>query len=138
MRFTKSGIYLWLQKKIDKALRERLFILTVAAEEGWRVASEVAFSKRGNLADKDLAKALKNEKKRKAEETKKPKKKKFIPRWNNQPQQMAPLSSEFVAAVTAPPPPPPPRRVETRSCHYCGQVGHLYRNCPRGAAGPSK
>jgi len=34
-------------KAVDKTLRERLFIMTIAAEEGWRVASEVAFSKKG-------------------------------------------------------------------------------------------
>jgi len=36
--------------------RERIFILTIAAEEGWKIASEVSFQKKGNAADKDLAK----------------------------------------------------------------------------------
>jgi len=36
--------------------RERIFILTIAAEEGWKVASQVSFQKKGNAADKDLAK----------------------------------------------------------------------------------
>jgi len=39
----------WIDKikNVDKVLRDRLFILTVAAEEGWRVAGEVAFAKKG-------------------------------------------------------------------------------------------
>lgn len=49
---------------MDKTCRDRLFILTIAAEKGWKVASEVAFAKTGNLADKELAKALKNAEKR--------------------------------------------------------------------------
>ncbi len=31
---------------LDKLLRDRLFILTIAAEGGWRIASEVAFRKK--------------------------------------------------------------------------------------------
>ncbi len=31
----------------DKVHRERLFILSIAAEKGWRIASEVAFIKKG-------------------------------------------------------------------------------------------
>jgi len=52
-------------------------ITAVAAEEGWKVASEVSFYKKGNMADPELAKALKNKKKREAEgaKEKKPKKK---------------------------------------------------------------
>jgi len=45
-----------LIKLMDDLFRQRIFILTVAAEEGWKIASEVSFSKKGNEADKDLAK----------------------------------------------------------------------------------
>lgn len=30
-------------------MRDRIFVLTVAAERGWRVASEMAFYKKGSL-----------------------------------------------------------------------------------------
>lgn len=131
-------------KEIDKLLRDRLFVLTVAAELGWRVASDMASHKKGNSADKDLAKAVKKEEKRKREEKEnKPKKKKNnfnqAFRQYHQPQQMYPAyNPALAAAVALPPPPPPPlyqRWVETRACLGCSQVGHLLRNCPRG--GPS-
>jgi len=48
---------------MDDKFRERIFILTVAAEEGWKIASEVAFQKKGNEADKDLAKVSSQENK---------------------------------------------------------------------------
>ena len=34
-------------KEIDKVNRDRLFILTVAAEKGWVVAADLAFGMRG-------------------------------------------------------------------------------------------
>ncbi len=34
-------------KGMSEILRQRLFILTIAAEEGWATASEVAFRKKG-------------------------------------------------------------------------------------------
>jgi len=149
-------------KEIDKLLRDRLYVLTVAAELGWRVASDMASNKKGNTtlswllnlvncvcsvgnnADKDLAKAVKKEEKRKREEREKPKKRKYnfnqAFRQYHQPPQMAPAyNPALAAAVALPPPLPPPpmyqRRVESRTCLGCGQVGHLLRNCPRG--GPS-
>jgi len=48
---------------MDDKFRERIFILTVAAEEGWKIASEVAFQKKGNEVDKDLAKVSSQENK---------------------------------------------------------------------------
>ena len=33
--------------EMDKIHRERIFILTITAEKGWRIASEVAFIKKG-------------------------------------------------------------------------------------------
>ena len=38
-----------LAKKSDKASRDRLFVLTVAAEKGWSVASNMAFRMKGNV-----------------------------------------------------------------------------------------
>ncbi len=32
---------------VDKVMRDRLFILTIAAERGWRVATDVAFNMKG-------------------------------------------------------------------------------------------
>ncbi len=39
----------WEEKlmKVDKVIRDRLFILTIAAERGWRVATDVAFNMKG-------------------------------------------------------------------------------------------
>ncbi len=39
----------WEKKllEIDTCTRERLFILTVAAEKGWKVANQLAFRKKG-------------------------------------------------------------------------------------------
>ncbi len=34
--------------QVDKVMRDRIFILTVAAERGWRVASDTAFNMKGN------------------------------------------------------------------------------------------
>lgn len=34
--------------EVDKALRDRLYVLTVAAEKGWRVAGDLAFGMKGN------------------------------------------------------------------------------------------
>jgi len=45
-------------KILDGLQRERIFTLTVAAEEGWKTAQEMNFLKRGNASDKDLAKVL--------------------------------------------------------------------------------
>lgn len=33
--------------EVDKAMRDRIFILTVAAEKGWKVASDMAFNMKG-------------------------------------------------------------------------------------------
>lgn len=154
----------WLKevKEIDSLLRDRLFVLTVAAELGWRVAADMASSKKGivtksckekctnnmhknlgNMADKDLARAIRKEEKRKQEEKEnRPKKKKGFNQafraYHAQPQQQAPVyQNPLAAAIALPPPPPPPlprypRPVESRSCIGCGQVGHLVRFCPRG------
>ncbi len=35
--------------QLDKLFRDRLFILTIAAEGGWRIASEVAFRKKVHI-----------------------------------------------------------------------------------------
>jgi hypothetical protein len=35
------------QMEQDEILRQRMFILTIAAEKGWKIASEVAFRKKG-------------------------------------------------------------------------------------------
>jgi len=42
---TTEDVADWLKevKEIDKLLRDRLFVLTVAAELGWHVASDMAF-----------------------------------------------------------------------------------------------
>lgn len=53
--------------EMDEILRDRLFLLCIAAEEGWQTAAEVAFRKKGNMADKDLAKVLDRKEKRKRE-----------------------------------------------------------------------
>lgn len=34
---------------LDKVFRDRLFLLCIAAEKGWRIAGEVAFRKNGNV-----------------------------------------------------------------------------------------
>jgi len=46
---TAEDVADWLKKvkEIDKLLRDRLFVLTVAAELGWRVASDMASNKKG-------------------------------------------------------------------------------------------
>ncbi len=36
-----------LVMEVDKAMRDRIFVLTVAAERGWRVASDMAFYMKG-------------------------------------------------------------------------------------------
>jgi len=115
---------------VDDIFRERLFILTIAAERGWRLASRVAFRKKGDYADKDLAKELKEEerRKRKLEDTDRQAKKKKPNFGNrdtsyrqNQPPQ-ASTSGGYQRNA--------PQRVETRTCINCRQVGHLLRNCP--------
>lgn len=55
---TRAQVKSWDKqiRKLDELEKERIFILTIAAEEGWKTAAEVAFTKRGNDADKDLAK----------------------------------------------------------------------------------
>lgn len=50
----------------------RIYILTIAANEGWKVAADVSFSKKGNT-DKDLVKALKKKEKRKKDGKDEPK-----------------------------------------------------------------
>ncbi len=39
--------------EIDAAVRNRLYILTVAAEKGWRVAGDLAFGMKGNFAKRN-------------------------------------------------------------------------------------
>jgi len=120
---------------VDEILRQRLFILVIAAERGWRLASRVAFRKKGNFADKDLAKELKEEerRKRKAEEVDRQAKKKR-PTYHHHHQRDQPAPAYHPPAAThgqgfqnrrAPNP-----RPETRTCINCRQVGHLLRNCP--------
>ncbi len=36
-----------LAKQSDQASRDRLFVLTIAAEKGWSIASDVAFRMKG-------------------------------------------------------------------------------------------
>ncbi len=48
-----------LMKESDQASRDRLFVLTTAAEKGWSVATELAAGMRGDMADKNLARAVK-------------------------------------------------------------------------------
>ncbi len=36
-------------EEIDKIMRDRLLILTVAAERGWKVASDLSFAMKGKL-----------------------------------------------------------------------------------------
>ncbi len=38
-------------KVVDDALRDRLFILKVAVEDGWTTAKDVAFFKAGEISD---------------------------------------------------------------------------------------
>jgi hypothetical protein len=49
-RVTQGMIEDWVDDviEIDKIARDRLFVLTVAAERGWRVASDLAFAMKGN------------------------------------------------------------------------------------------
>ncbi len=56
--------------EMDEIFRARLFLLLIAAEEGWATASGVAFRKAGNMADKDLAKELVKKEKKKREAAK--------------------------------------------------------------------
>lgn len=42
--------------KIDKVIRDRLFVLTVAAERGWKVASDVSFNMKGRENDANFLK----------------------------------------------------------------------------------
>jgi len=55
---TRAQVRSWAKQinALDDLERDRIFILTIAAEEGWKTAAEVAFTKKGNEADKDLAK----------------------------------------------------------------------------------
>jgi hypothetical protein len=48
-RITQGMIEDWVDDvaEIDKILRDRLFVLTVAAERGWRVASDLSFAMKG-------------------------------------------------------------------------------------------
>jgi hypothetical protein len=52
---TKDFCEVWHSEmlKMDKLLRDRLFILTIAAEGGWKMASEVAFRKKVPLQNHD-------------------------------------------------------------------------------------
>ncbi len=52
--FSEETIQQWEEAcmEIDEICRARLFILVIAAEEGWTTASDVAFRKQGNLSDK--------------------------------------------------------------------------------------
>ncbi len=49
-RITQEMIEDWVEDlaDVDKVMRDRLFVLTVAAERGWRVASDLAFAMKGN------------------------------------------------------------------------------------------
>ena len=43
----------WEEKlmSVDKVIRDRLFILTIAAERGWRVATDVSFNMKGRFLE---------------------------------------------------------------------------------------
>jgi len=121
---------------VDSVLRERLFILIIAAERGWRLASRVAFRKKGDYADKDLAKELREEEKRKRknEDAEKPRKKRapYHGSYHQAPsfQHPAPSSSTHGFPSRRPGNNNNANRPETRTCINCRQVGHLLRNCP--------
>jgi hypothetical protein len=48
-KVTQDVIEKWVDDLtvIDKVLRDRLFVLTVAAQKGWKVAAELAFYMKG-------------------------------------------------------------------------------------------
>ncbi len=52
-RITQEMIEKWAQDltEIDKAIRDRLFVVTVAAQKGWKVASELSFYMKGIYAE---------------------------------------------------------------------------------------
>ena len=137
----------WVENlmEMDTAFREKLFILVIAAEEGWQIASEVAFRKTGTLADKDLYKVKEKAEKRKRDGPKEAKSRKahrpfrkFFPQAAMQRQDQVAQAPSYLSQGIAPPlpayPPPPPggygQRPETRTCLICKQTGHLYRFCP--------
>lgn len=47
--FTEDMLAKWEEEllEMDEIIRSRLFILCIAAEEGWQTAGEVAFRKKG-------------------------------------------------------------------------------------------
>jgi hypothetical protein len=49
-RVTQERIEKWVEDliEIDKAMRDRLFVLTVAAQKGWKVAADLAFYMKGS------------------------------------------------------------------------------------------
>ena len=152
-----------LLHEMDKVFRDRMFILTIAAEKGWKIAGEVAFRKKGrilvsltfnlrpslrmflgNMSDKDLAKVMRDENKKRtssdagSSKPKKPHKKPGGYYRQNQGHTWNQGYSQYPAAVFQPPPPPPPlpsapypyQNRDPRTCLICKQSGHLYRNCP--------
>ncbi len=52
--FSETILKRWEESciEMDEIFRDRLFLLVVAAEEGWTIASDVAFRKRSNRSDK--------------------------------------------------------------------------------------
>ena len=49
LEVTPEVLRVWEESQLeqDEVLRQRLFILTIAAEKGWKIAGEVAFRKKG-------------------------------------------------------------------------------------------
>ncbi len=50
-KVTQDMIEKWVEDltEVDKVLRDRLFVLTVAAQKGWKVATELAFYMKGRI-----------------------------------------------------------------------------------------
>jgi hypothetical protein len=134
-----------LLKEADKASRDRLFVLTTAAEKGWSVATDLAAGMRGDLANKNLARAIKKDDKKKLEKTKEKEKEKAKPKKSafRGNYRYNPYYNPY--AYGQPPPPPPPAaaaatyggRGVPKICSYCKAAGHYFRECPMRPAAPA-
>ena len=141
-------------KATDKAFREKLLVLQMAKEKGWKAAEKLQRRLNGEYENPHVAKVMEEEEKQKEKDKKEREKerskpgpyrpRKSFPFRGNFRQMAPPMMMTGPGNFYSQPSPQfhpyqgfsqfrPTRQQasdEDKTCHRCGQLGHLIKYCP--------